>query len=185
MNHGFLRKWSKVKLTSFRIASDRRQLLQMELALALPDLLIGVEEHGRIERLLVAEIVVEQPLVGVGALGDPVDARAIQAVLAELLPRRDEDVALWSARDCAAAGAAARGAARQPRLRRLGFTARRPNPPPDRAEPAANRSDAEQDGEDHEHAEDKADRAGEEGREIAVAQASARAAGSCRAGRRG
>ena len=45
-------------------------------------LLVGALEHGEEEVLLAAEIVVEHALVGAGALGDAVDARAAQAVRA-------------------------------------------------------------------------------------------------------
>ena len=70
----------------------------MQLALAEPDFAVGVEKHRGVERLLVAEIVIEQPLVGGGALGDAVDARAVEAELAEFLARGDQDVALGERR---------------------------------------------------------------------------------------
>ena len=83
---------------------DRGVLAERQFALAAPDLLIGVEQHGAVERLLVAEVVVEQPLVGLGARGDGIDAGAVEALLAELVARRLQDRGLgalgvaWSRR---------------------------------------------------------------------------------------
>ena len=94
MNQGFLRKWSKVKPTSFSIASRGGELAEVERRLALADVAVGLEQHPRVERLLVAEVVVEHALVGAGPLGDPVDARAVEAVLDELLACGHQDVAL-------------------------------------------------------------------------------------------
>ena len=67
---------------------DRIELAQRQLALAAADLLVGVEQHRRVERFLVAEVVVEQPLVGLGAGGDGIDPGAVEALLAELVARR-------------------------------------------------------------------------------------------------
>ena len=73
------------------MASTGSYWLERQLALAAPDLLVGVEQDRRVERLLVAVIVVEQPLVGLGAGGDGIDARAVETLLAELVARRAED----------------------------------------------------------------------------------------------
>ena len=91
MNQGCRRKWSKVKPTRSPHRFCRRQFLEMQLALALADFAIGVEQHRRIERLLVAEVVVKQPLVGGRAFRNAVDARAIEAELAEFCrgPKRE------------------------------------------------------------------------------------------------
>ena len=70
------------------MASTGSILAERQLALAAADLLVGVEQHGRVERFLVAAVVVEQPLVGLGAGGDGVDAGAVEALLAELVARR-------------------------------------------------------------------------------------------------
>ena len=78
----------------------------MQFALPLADLAIGLKKHGRVERLLVAEVVVEQALVGGGALGDPVDARAIEAKLAEFGRGPRPGCPALSAPGCAAAAAA-------------------------------------------------------------------------------
>ena len=94
MNQGFSRKWSKVKPTSFSIACARRQLAEVQRRLAGADVAVGLEQDAGVERLLVADVVVEHPLVGAGPLGDPVDARAVEPVLDELLARGDQDVAL-------------------------------------------------------------------------------------------
>ena len=72
----------------------RLQRLEVQLALAAPDLLVGVEQDGAIEVLLVAEVVVEQPLVRPGPLGDAVDPRAPEAFLAKLRARGGEDLVL-------------------------------------------------------------------------------------------
>ena len=45
MNQGLSRKWSKVKPTSFSIASRGRQLAEMQRRLALADVAVGVEQH--------------------------------------------------------------------------------------------------------------------------------------------
>ena len=73
----------------------RRERFEMQLALPLANFAIGVEKHGRIERLLVAEVVIEQPLVGGGALRDAVDARAVEAELAELGRGRRPECPAW------------------------------------------------------------------------------------------
>ena len=62
----------------------RRQALEIELALLLADVLIDPFEHGEVERVLVAEVVVDQLLVDAGALGDLVDAGARKTVPGEL-----------------------------------------------------------------------------------------------------
>jgi hypothetical protein len=70
----------------------------MQFALPYANFAIGIEKHRRIERLLVAEIVVEEALVGGGPRGDAIDTRAVKAELAEFLPRRDQDIALGQRR---------------------------------------------------------------------------------------
>ena len=98
MNQGFWRKWSKVKPTSFSIASPRRQLAEVQRRLALADVAVGLEQHPRVERLLVADVVIEHALVGAGPFGDPVDPRAVEPELDELLARRHQDVPLGALR---------------------------------------------------------------------------------------
>ena len=66
------------------MALFRRQALEVELALLLADVLVDPFEHGEVERVLVAEVVVDELLVDAGALGDLVDAGAGKAVPGEL-----------------------------------------------------------------------------------------------------
>src|SRR5215470_4027164 len=70
----------------------RRQSLEIELAFLGADLLIDPFQHGEIERVLVAEIVVDELLVDAGALGDVVDAGAGEAAAGKLAPRRREQL---------------------------------------------------------------------------------------------
>ncbi len=70
---------------------DRVVLADPQFPLAAPDLLVGVEQHGLVEGLLVAEIVIEQPLVGLGPVGDGVNPGPVEALLAELVARRLQD----------------------------------------------------------------------------------------------
>ena len=60
----------------------RRQALQIELALLRADLLIDPFQHREVQRVLVAEVMVDQLLVDAGAGGDFVDPRAGQSVVA-------------------------------------------------------------------------------------------------------
>ena len=64
---------------------DRAVLADLEFALAPADFVIGIDKHGEVKRLLVAEIVVQQPLVGLGARRDRIDPSAVESALAELL----------------------------------------------------------------------------------------------------
>ena len=72
-------------------------LAQRQFLLAAPDLLVGVEQHRRVERFLVAVIVVEQALVGPGAGGDGIDAGAVETLVAELVACRAQDFGLGAA----------------------------------------------------------------------------------------
>ncbi len=78
---------------------QRRQVLDVQLAFALPDGLVGVLERAEIEAFLVAEIVVDHALAGAGAGRDLVDPGARQAVQRELLRRDLDDVLAASPRD--------------------------------------------------------------------------------------
>ncbi|KAH2776421.1 hypothetical protein KXW38_000370 [Aspergillus fumigatus] len=51
-------------------------MFEIEFAFLGADLLIGALENGKIERFLVADMVVKHALVGAGLLGDAVDPRA-------------------------------------------------------------------------------------------------------------
>jgi hypothetical protein len=94
---------------------ERGQLAEVQLGLAGADVAVGVEQHPAVQRLLVADVVVEHALVGAGARGNAVDARALEAVLDELLSGRDQDVLLGAAGVARAAGG--RGARRLGRHR--------------------------------------------------------------------
>ena len=72
----------------------RGERAEVEVGLAGADVGVGVEQDAGVERLLVADVVVEHPLVDAGPLGDAVDARAVEPVLDELLAGGDQDVAL-------------------------------------------------------------------------------------------
>ena len=64
---------------------------EVERRLGAADAGIGVLEHDEVERLLVAEVVVEHPLVGAGARRDRIDPGAAEALLGELPRRGGED----------------------------------------------------------------------------------------------
>ena len=76
------------------MASTGLELAERQLALAAADLLVGIEQHRRVERFLVAPVVVEHPLVGLGAGGDGIDPGAVEALLAELVAGGAEDLGL-------------------------------------------------------------------------------------------
>jgi len=66
----------------------RRQAFEIELALLLADIGVNPFEDSKIERVLVAEIVIDELLVDAGAGSDLVDAGAGEAVPGELQARR-------------------------------------------------------------------------------------------------
>ena len=90
-------------------AFGRLRVEQRQLLLGRTDARIRRLEHREEHRVLVAEIVVKHPLVGLGARGDPVDACAAQPVAREFTHRGGEDD-----------GLRARGIARVARTRRRG-----------------------------------------------------------------
>ena len=63
---------------------DRRQLLQGDVILLLAHPPIDAFEHGEIEPVLAAEVVVDQVLAGADPAGDAIDPRAVEAVGSEL-----------------------------------------------------------------------------------------------------
>jgi hypothetical protein len=69
----------------------RRQRVQVEVRLDGTDVIVGVLQHGTIQTLLAAKVVVDHPLHGVSAFGDLVDATAAQALGSELLDGYGED----------------------------------------------------------------------------------------------
>src|ERR1700730_6921514 len=75
-----------------------RQALEIERGFGAADARVGLLEHGEVEPLLAAEIIVDHALAGARALGDGVDPRAAIALLGEF-PRCDiDDVALGAFR---------------------------------------------------------------------------------------
>ena len=69
----------------------RRQRGEIEFALQRTDLGIGRLQRGAVEIVLAAEIIVDELLVGLGAAGDLVDARAFQPLRRELDARGRQD----------------------------------------------------------------------------------------------
>ena len=70
------RWWSKVSSASLRIATTGIDVVDLQPLLGLADAAVGVLQHRHVELLLAAEVVVDHPLGGAGALGDLVDAGA-------------------------------------------------------------------------------------------------------------
>ena len=68
----------------------RRQALEVQLALLGPDLLVNPFQHRKVERVLVAEIMIDQLLVDAGAGRDFVDPGAGEAALRKFAPRRNQ-----------------------------------------------------------------------------------------------
>ena len=64
------------------------QPFQVELALLGADFLVDPFEHRKVERVLVAEIMIYQLLVDPGAAGDFIDPGAGKAALGKFAPRR-------------------------------------------------------------------------------------------------
>ncbi len=70
---------------------DRLQVCELQLGFGRADADIGALKNGEIQTVLVAEVVIDHPLVGAGFLGDRVDARAGIAFLGELGDGGGED----------------------------------------------------------------------------------------------
>ena len=74
----------------------RRQARQIELALLGADFLVNPFQHGEVERVLVAEVMVDQLLVDPGARGDFVDPGAGKAAAGKFAPCRGQQLlAAW------------------------------------------------------------------------------------------
>ena len=69
-------------------ALDRRQPAQILILLAGAQIGIDPFQHSEVERVLGAEVVIDQVLVDAALLGDAVDASAAQAMGHEFDPRR-------------------------------------------------------------------------------------------------
>ncbi len=70
----------------------RRQPFEVELALLGADLLVDPFQHREVERVLVAEIMIDQLLVDAGASSDLVDPRAGKAASGKFAPRRRQQL---------------------------------------------------------------------------------------------
>ena len=66
------------------------QPLEVELALLGTNFLVNPFQHGQIQRVLVAKIVIDQLLVDPGARGDVIDPRAGKPAAGKLPPGRGE-----------------------------------------------------------------------------------------------
>ena len=75
--------WSKVSSASAPDRVDRVDVVDLQALLGLADAAVGVLQHGQVELLFAAEVVVDHPLGGAGALGDLVDPGARVALLGE------------------------------------------------------------------------------------------------------
>src|SRR5690348_15929973 len=81
----------------------RRRSLEIELALLGPDFLVDPFQDSKVERVLVAEIVIDQLLVDPGPVSDFIDAGAGKPAVGkftscggqQLLPRRFRVAPLW------------------------------------------------------------------------------------------
>ncbi len=69
-----------------------RQAFEIELALLGADLLINPFQHCQIQRVLVAEVVIDQLLVDAGAGGNLIDPGAGEAAISEFAPRRRQQL---------------------------------------------------------------------------------------------
>ena len=92
MKSGCAARWSNELSISLRMALLRRQALEIELALLRADFLIDPFQHGEVERVLVAEIMIDQLLVDARARRDLVDPRAGEAACGEFAPRRRQQL---------------------------------------------------------------------------------------------
>ncbi|MNY47858.1 hypothetical protein D3C86_1831560 [compost metagenome] len=79
-------------------------LIERQGAFALADFLVGVEQYRPVEIFLIAEVVVEQALIGLGPVGNGVDARALKTAIGKFHPRRRQDRRLGLGRIAGAFG---------------------------------------------------------------------------------
>ena len=86
-------------------ALGRRSVEQRQLLFGVADAGVRVLQHGEEQRVLAAEVVVQHPLVRLGARRNAVDARAAKAVTGELLRgcREDRRLRAFAVADGAAA----------------------------------------------------------------------------------
>ena len=70
----------------------RRQSRKVELALLGADFLVDPFQYRQIERVLVAEIMIDQLLVDAGAIGDFIDPRAGKAAFGKFVPGRRQQL---------------------------------------------------------------------------------------------
>ena len=73
------------------LSIGRRQMVEIELRLGLADPGVHVLEHRDVELLLAAEVVVDERPGGMGARGDRIHARPLEAARRELVDRGLDD----------------------------------------------------------------------------------------------
>jgi hypothetical protein len=76
----------------------RFEVVELQRRLDLADAAVGVLEHLNEEPLLVAEVVIDHPLAGIGARGNIVDPRPSKAFVGKLIGRDLQDVPAGSFR---------------------------------------------------------------------------------------
>ncbi len=64
---------------------------QVKTSFGVADMAIGILKNGKIKRILVAEIMIDHPLVGAGAAGDDIDSSAGQTFCRHLAAGRFKD----------------------------------------------------------------------------------------------
>ena len=72
-------------------AFNRRQVGQVQMPFGFTDVGIRFLQHRQKKIVLAGEVIVDQPLVQVGPLGDPVHPRAAQPMQRKLIPRGQEN----------------------------------------------------------------------------------------------
>ncbi len=64
---------------------------QVKTPFGVADMAIGILQNGKIKRILVAEIMIDHPLVGAGAAGDDIDSSAGQTFRCHFAAGRFKD----------------------------------------------------------------------------------------------
>ena len=103
MKSGCAARWSNELSISFRIACSGGNPSRLSLRSWVADFLIDPFQHRQIERVLVAEIMIDELLVDAGARRDLVDPGAGEPAAGEFAPRRRQQLAAAWRPDRAAA----------------------------------------------------------------------------------
>ena len=90
MKSGMRRKMVEGTFDQLPDGLFRRQALKIELALLGADFLIYPLKHREVERILVAEIMINELLVDAGTRGDFIHPRAGQPAFRKFAPRRGQ-----------------------------------------------------------------------------------------------